>query len=621
VDAILHVGLSNAIVAAVLAIVALVAGRLCRRRPALAHGLWLLVLLKLLTPPLVDVRLPWPASPAPLPDAAPEPAEASVPEEIPQAEPIAVLPADPLPAADAALPIAADVPVIVAAPEPAAPEPPAPSPPAGPRWPAVVLAVWAAGSLAWFVLALRRLAAFRRLLRHARPAPAALRDQVRELARRLGLRRAPEVRLVPARIAPMLFALSRPLLLLPEQLWQRLSPHQRETLLLHELAHLVRRDHMVRGLEMLVLGLYWWNPVVWLACRELREAEEQCCDAWVVWALPRAGRAYAEALVETLDFLSTPESAVPVLASGVGQVADLKRRLTMILTGTTSRSLTWRGGLLVCTVALLFLPARPTRGQEQSEPPVRDVKALADDPKDLARARADLRRLEHELEEKLAQVREAQKKLQAAAHEQEERAKAAAKTEPGHGVRVLVVEMVGTDPKGARILWRGEMDEQKGVIVLRRVDDPKGSPYTDKSKSDYKVPGPPVGYRAIYEQVKDPEGNVRYVLRPVESTPGILPAQAEHIKRIENLERALQGVLHELETLRRQLPQQGPGGPRPPMGGGPGNYGPGPGGPMGPPTSTGPRPMGPSGPNSPMGPTGGDPMGPAGTGGSPRPGY
>src|SRR5262245_55640130 len=58
-DALLYVGLSNAVLAALLAIVAAVVTRLWPR-PALAHALWLLVLLKLVTPPLVPLRLAWP---------------------------------------------------------------------------------------------------------------------------------------------------------------------------------------------------------------------------------------------------------------------------------------------------------------------------------------------------------------------------------------------------------------------------------------------------------------------------------------------------------------------------------------------------------------------------------
>ena len=64
-------------------------------------------------------------------------------------------------------------------------------------------------------------------------------------------------------------------------------------------------------------GLFWWHPVVWWARRELREAEEQCCDAWVVWALPGAGRTYATALLECLDFLSPSLVPLPEGASGL----------------------------------------------------------------------------------------------------------------------------------------------------------------------------------------------------------------------------------------------------------------------------------------------------------------
>ena len=58
-ETLLHLGLVNAALATALAVVAATAGRVCRR-PAVRHSLWLLVLLKLVTPPLVPVQIPWP---------------------------------------------------------------------------------------------------------------------------------------------------------------------------------------------------------------------------------------------------------------------------------------------------------------------------------------------------------------------------------------------------------------------------------------------------------------------------------------------------------------------------------------------------------------------------------
>src|SRR6266536_1877990 len=83
----LHIALSNAVAAMALAVVAALTGRLCRR-PALTHGLWLLVLLKLVTPPLLTIRIPWvdvASSSAPDVSAA-RSTDSSLPAPVPQAE-------------------------------------------------------------------------------------------------------------------------------------------------------------------------------------------------------------------------------------------------------------------------------------------------------------------------------------------------------------------------------------------------------------------------------------------------------------------------------------------------------------------------------------------------------
>src|SRR5437588_7173573 len=56
VDTLLHFGLGNAVMPAAMALVAALAGRVCRR-PAVVHGLWLLVLIKLVTPSFLPVSI------------------------------------------------------------------------------------------------------------------------------------------------------------------------------------------------------------------------------------------------------------------------------------------------------------------------------------------------------------------------------------------------------------------------------------------------------------------------------------------------------------------------------------------------------------------------------------
>jgi len=349
----LEIALSNAAMATALAVLAAVVCRVYRRS-AFAHGVWLVVLVKLVTPPLVTVPLPWFAEPA---DEVVVPAFLMLDRAAPavnllvdQARNPAVEPFDAVAAEDAATHGSLS------------------------SWKLPIVIVWLTGSVCVLAWMARSIVRFRRLLRFARPAEGVVEEITAELARRLKLARHPEVCLVPGTVSPMLWGLgARPRVLLPVELLPRLDREQLRTIILHELAHWQRRDHWVRPLEMVVTALYWWHPAVWWARAELREAEEQCCDAWVIATIEGAERAYALALLETVAFLSRTRVPLPVSASGIGQVSHLRRRLTMIMTGHKRRSLTWAGCAALLAIGLLALPLLPIRAQQADKKELRGV--------------------------------------------------------------------------------------------------------------------------------------------------------------------------------------------------------------------------------------------------------
>ena len=194
---------------------------------------------------------------------------------------------------------------------------------------------------------------------------------VEEIGQRLGLSRLPEVLMVSARLAPMVWSpAGRPRLVLPAALFARLESAAQEAIVAHELAHIRRRDHLVRLLELTITTLFWWHPVVWWACRELRELEEHCCDGLVLGAVPHGGRAYATALVDTLDYLSERSMALPPVATGANSLISLSRRIKMLRHPASVRPLTVGRLLLLLAVAAvpmaLAFAARTTPTDDRS---------------------------------------------------------------------------------------------------------------------------------------------------------------------------------------------------------------------------------------------------------------
>jgi bla regulator protein blaR1 len=407
VDELLLYGLTCAASATVLAIAVGIICRFCSR-PALRHSLWLLVFVKLLLPPLVVLPLARPAM-----WEAPEPSPASpVVGDRPADSPVAIAAELPEAVPARADDFAGEVAPVEAAAAPALPpdslpvaavpvEPNEPAPVVVP-WASITASAWALGSALWFAVAVVQIMRFRAVMNAARPALPEIQATAAALAGRMGLTTFPVVWMTDTPTSPLLWSFTgEARIVLPTALMRRLDALQLQALLVHELAHYRRRDHWIRALEFLVLGVFWWLPTCWVARRQLRDAEEECCDAWVVWALPEAKKSYATALVETLDFLSQSPTALPPIASGAGHLILLRRRLTMIMRGSSPRNLGLLGLTVAGLAAVFLLPIWPRMAEVEAQTAdtqaARYRKNVADQDQDLARAKADLEKIARQL--------------------------------------------------------------------------------------------------------------------------------------------------------------------------------------------------------------------------------
>ena len=327
--------ISNLVIAVALAMFAF-AVQARARRPWLAHVAWLMVLVKLVTPSMV-----------------------SVPVLVIDAEPVDAPAVSPAPSSDDAWQAPAfELSSTREAARPS-PEPFAVAMTSVRAHGLAVLAwIWVVGSTLVFCVSSMRIVRFEHRLRHAsKEADPQIVAMATRVSKRVGLRRTPKIRVVQADVAPLVWwsgGVAR--VVLPTSMVARLSSNALRVVVAHELAHIARGDHLVRWVEWLANVLFWWCPVLWIARRGLRRAEELSCDALVVERLGVTPHSYASSILDAIELLAAPAIRPPVLASQMTSGGALEERLTMIVSNPTHPSPSRRARVFALLVAAIVLP-------------------------------------------------------------------------------------------------------------------------------------------------------------------------------------------------------------------------------------------------------------------------
>jgi beta-lactamase regulating signal transducer with metallopeptidase domain len=146
-----------------------------------------------------------------------------------------------------------------------------------------LFAAWAAGALLLLVRLAHGCCVLATLRRSARPLDARrYADVLDEVRAALGAAVLPPVETSPRVAGPAAGGLFRPRVLLPEGLAETLTGSQLRDVLIHECAHLLRRDPLVGLLQRLAEALFWPHPLVHYLNRRLARAREEVCDNYVL---------------------------------------------------------------------------------------------------------------------------------------------------------------------------------------------------------------------------------------------------------------------------------------------------------------------------------------------------
>lgn len=187
-------------------------------------------------------------------------------------------------------------------------------------WAAIAIAI--AGALAGSALAVRR------IVRRASPLDdTAWRTPLLEVSDRLGLGAPPRLLVSHDIKMPFACGVIAPAIVLPAECdsW---SLERRQSVLLHELAHVRRGDLLGHMLGRFVCAVYWFHPLVWMAAKRLRSESERACDDLALACGTRATD-YAEHLLDIVSAVRT--SATPTVALAMARRKEFEGRLLAIL--------------------------------------------------------------------------------------------------------------------------------------------------------------------------------------------------------------------------------------------------------------------------------------------------
>jgi len=228
-----------------------------------------------------------------------------------------------------------------------------------------LLAVYLAGVLALALKLVTEQLAIRRLAREATevvdPEWLALMAVCR---RETGI---PEpVRLLRSldRTMPMAFGVLNPSILIPSiaDTW---TFDRRRAVLLHELAHIARRDCLTQLITRIACACYWPHPGAWLIARRLRMERELACDDRVL-SIGTAAPDYAQHLLELAYSLGGYRA--PALVVSMARPKQLEGRMLAVLDHARNRT-TPAARLRVAAFAVAGLIVLPLAAAEISATP------------------------------------------------------------------------------------------------------------------------------------------------------------------------------------------------------------------------------------------------------------
>ncbi len=162
------------------------------------------------------------------------------------------------------------------------------------------------------------------------PLPNDWHEQALRCLKKVGLNTPISIKLSSGADIPMVLGVIRPVVLLPVAMLTSMTTEQIESVILHEMYHIRKKDHWINALQIFLETLFFYHPATWWIGNTLKKEREQRVDEWVVEATGTPME-YARALVNIEEKRSNraPQPALAATQSHNKLLIRIKHFMTM----------------------------------------------------------------------------------------------------------------------------------------------------------------------------------------------------------------------------------------------------------------------------------------------------
>ncbi|MGE6614151.1 BlaR1 family beta-lactam sensor/signal transducer [Peribacillus sp. NPDC076916] len=219
-----------------------------------------------------------------------------------------------------------------------------------------VMGLWMSGMLLFTFTMVRGWLTLRRIKNYSSPfsnQEALLLFE--ECKKRLQIKKSIKIVISKRVQSPMIFGLFQTYIVLPSQHEDWLSLKNYEYIFLHELSHYKNKDLLTNYVILFYQIIYWFNPLVWLAFREMRLDREIACDASVLQLLDdQSFSEYGNTIINFLD-LSKRSSKLQMVTHLNGSKLQIKKRIERISAYEHSTKKSIRKSVFIYVLASIIL--------------------------------------------------------------------------------------------------------------------------------------------------------------------------------------------------------------------------------------------------------------------------